>query len=364
MIDPRTLVPLDLETIVESVSRTHRLVVAHEAVVHGGFGAELAAQVQAPRSTSSTRRSRGWAHRSRRFRSARRSRTPGYRAATKCRSRPRNACNPVIARVPEVVMRPDSSRTVPLSGFVSTRGPWGYSLALVSILGHRVLRTEDAALPPRPRARYVENLPLEGALHVTFVRSPIAHARSTASTPAAARRLPGVAGLHRRRRRPRPMFAAAVPASTAGMARPLVATDVVRFVGEIVAVVVSEDRAHGRRRRRARDRRLRPAAGRRRSRGGARGRGAALPRRGHERRGARRSRSRRTATTCSTAATSSCPGTLVSQRMAPCPLEPRSTAAEVGDRRPAHRLARRRRRRTRTATRSRASSGSSRTRCA
>jgi acetoin:2,6-dichlorophenolindophenol oxidoreductase subunit beta len=47
VVDPRTLVPLDLETILESVSRTHRLVVAHEAVAHGGFGAEIAAQVQA-----------------------------------------------------------------------------------------------------------------------------------------------------------------------------------------------------------------------------------------------------------------------------------------------------------------------------
>ncbi len=46
VIDPRTLVPLDLDTIVDSVSRTHRLVVAHEAVRHGGFGAEIAAQVQ------------------------------------------------------------------------------------------------------------------------------------------------------------------------------------------------------------------------------------------------------------------------------------------------------------------------------
>ena len=46
VIDPRTLVPLDLETILESVARTHRLVVAHEAVRTGGFGAELAAQVQ------------------------------------------------------------------------------------------------------------------------------------------------------------------------------------------------------------------------------------------------------------------------------------------------------------------------------
>jgi pyruvate dehydrogenase E1 component beta subunit len=46
VVDPRTLVPLDLEAIVESVARTHRVVVAHEAVAHGGFGAEIAAQVQ------------------------------------------------------------------------------------------------------------------------------------------------------------------------------------------------------------------------------------------------------------------------------------------------------------------------------
>jgi pyruvate/2-oxoglutarate/acetoin dehydrogenase E1 component len=45
VIDPRTLVPLDLETIVESVRRTNRLVVAHEAVRQGGFGAEIAAAV-------------------------------------------------------------------------------------------------------------------------------------------------------------------------------------------------------------------------------------------------------------------------------------------------------------------------------
>ena len=46
VIDPRTLVPLDLDTIVESVRKTGRLVIAHEAVEHGGVGAEIAAQVQ------------------------------------------------------------------------------------------------------------------------------------------------------------------------------------------------------------------------------------------------------------------------------------------------------------------------------
>jgi pyruvate/2-oxoglutarate/acetoin dehydrogenase E1 component len=47
VIDPRTLVPLDLDTIAESVGRTNRLLIAHEAVEQGGFGAELAARVQA-----------------------------------------------------------------------------------------------------------------------------------------------------------------------------------------------------------------------------------------------------------------------------------------------------------------------------
>jgi pyruvate/2-oxoglutarate/acetoin dehydrogenase E1 component len=46
VIDPRTLVPLDMAAIVASVERTNRLVVAHEAVRHGGFGAEIAAQAQ------------------------------------------------------------------------------------------------------------------------------------------------------------------------------------------------------------------------------------------------------------------------------------------------------------------------------
>ena len=46
VIDPRTLVPLDLEPIADSVRRTGRAVIAHEAALHGGFGAELAAQLQ------------------------------------------------------------------------------------------------------------------------------------------------------------------------------------------------------------------------------------------------------------------------------------------------------------------------------
>jgi pyruvate dehydrogenase E1 component beta subunit len=46
VIDPRTLVPLDVGTLADSVRRTGRAVIAHEAVTIGGFGAELAATMQ------------------------------------------------------------------------------------------------------------------------------------------------------------------------------------------------------------------------------------------------------------------------------------------------------------------------------
>lgn len=45
VIDLRTIVPMDMETIYESVKKTHRLVVAHEAVKTGGVGGEIAASV-------------------------------------------------------------------------------------------------------------------------------------------------------------------------------------------------------------------------------------------------------------------------------------------------------------------------------
>jgi acetoin:2,6-dichlorophenolindophenol oxidoreductase subunit beta len=46
VVDPRTLLPLDEDAIVNSVKKTNRCVVAHEAVTRMGFGAEIAAVVQ------------------------------------------------------------------------------------------------------------------------------------------------------------------------------------------------------------------------------------------------------------------------------------------------------------------------------
>jgi pyruvate/2-oxoglutarate/acetoin dehydrogenase E1 component len=45
VIDPRTIVPLDIDTIVESVKKTGRLVTVHEAHRTNGMGAEIAAEV-------------------------------------------------------------------------------------------------------------------------------------------------------------------------------------------------------------------------------------------------------------------------------------------------------------------------------
>jgi len=46
VIDLRTLMPIDIDTIVKSVEKTGRVVIAHEATLTSGFGAELAALVQ------------------------------------------------------------------------------------------------------------------------------------------------------------------------------------------------------------------------------------------------------------------------------------------------------------------------------
>jgi acetoin:2,6-dichlorophenolindophenol oxidoreductase subunit beta len=46
VVDPRTLLPLDEQALVDSVKKTNRCVTAHEAIVRGGFGSELAAVLQ------------------------------------------------------------------------------------------------------------------------------------------------------------------------------------------------------------------------------------------------------------------------------------------------------------------------------
>jgi pyruvate dehydrogenase E1 component beta subunit len=46
VIDPRTVQPLDTETLVASVRKTNRALIVHEAVEFGGIGAEISSQIQ------------------------------------------------------------------------------------------------------------------------------------------------------------------------------------------------------------------------------------------------------------------------------------------------------------------------------
>src|SRR5579875_1604411 len=62
--------------------------------------------------------------------------------------------------------------------------------AMATFVGQRVRRREDPRFL-RGQACYVDDLPLEGALHVTFVRSPWAHAKITGIDAAGVREIPG-----------------------------------------------------------------------------------------------------------------------------------------------------------------------------
>jgi pyruvate dehydrogenase E1 component beta subunit len=46
VIDPRTIQPFDTQMVIESVKKTHRVMIVHEAVRFGGIGGEIAAQIQ------------------------------------------------------------------------------------------------------------------------------------------------------------------------------------------------------------------------------------------------------------------------------------------------------------------------------
>ena len=114
-----------------------------------------------------------------------------------------------------------------------------------SILGNRVLRKEDPKFLTSG-GKYVDDLNdeplLQGALHVTYVRSSVAHGRILSIDTSDAESMPGVVAV----------FTAAslelqpVPAAFNPMvARTLLASDKVRYVGEPIAAVVTETREQG-----------------------------------------------------------------------------------------------------------------------
>jgi carbon-monoxide dehydrogenase large subunit len=110
-----------------------------------------------------------------------------------------------------------------------------------SILGTRVLRVEDPELLTG-RGTFVGNLRLPNLTYAAFVRSPLAHAVVDSVDVSAAASAPGVlAAWHAGDLGIAPYhgFMVLNPAC----ARPPLATDKVRFVGEPVAIVVAESQA-------------------------------------------------------------------------------------------------------------------------
>jgi carbon-monoxide dehydrogenase large subunit len=112
----------------------------------------------------------------------------------------------------------------------------------MSILGTRVVRTEDPRLLTAG-GTYTDDLrlpELAGALRVTFVRSPVAHAEITGIDAKVALDSPGVVAV---------LTAADAddlpPAGDRPTTEPLLAADRVRYVGEPVAIVLTEDSYQG-----------------------------------------------------------------------------------------------------------------------
>jgi carbon-monoxide dehydrogenase large subunit len=107
-----------------------------------------------------------------------------------------------------------------------------------------VLRTEDPELLVGA-GKFVSDLDLDGCLHATFVRSDMAHARIDGIDTSAAADAPGVVGVFTAADLELAPFHGFVKVADV-FARPPLATDVVRFVGEPLAVILAETPAQGR----------------------------------------------------------------------------------------------------------------------
>ncbi|HUZ24876.1 MAG TPA: xanthine dehydrogenase family protein molybdopterin-binding subunit [Streptosporangiaceae bacterium] len=117
----------------------------------------------------------------------------------------------------------------------------------MSILGTRVLRTEDPRFLTTGGV-YTEDVVderLSGACHLFFVRSPIAHAAITGIDVSAAREAPGVVAVFTGADLADLPLRKGFPMMNQEMVQHLLATDTVRFVGEPVAVVVTEEPYQG-----------------------------------------------------------------------------------------------------------------------
>lgn len=114
----------------------------------------------------------------------------------------------------------------------------------MSILGNRVLRKEDPRFLTEG-GTYVNDVEVDGAAWVTYVRSTFAHARITGVDTAEARLSSGVIDVITAADLDVGPLDPDVAILNMAMKRPLLADGVVRFVGEPVVAILSETREQG-----------------------------------------------------------------------------------------------------------------------
>jgi aerobic carbon-monoxide dehydrogenase large subunit len=112
-----------------------------------------------------------------------------------------------------------------------------------SLLGTEVVRVEDPDLL-LGRATFIDNLRVDGMLHAAFVRSEVAHGDLLGVDVDEALALPGVVAVLTAADLDVPRFHAFGMALNEACARPALADGRVRFVGEPVAVVLADTKAH------------------------------------------------------------------------------------------------------------------------
>ena len=114
----------------------------------------------------------------------------------------------------------------------------------MSILGTRVVRIEDPRFL-KGEGTYIANLELPGAKHLTFVRSQMAHAKILGIDATEALSMPGVHEVWTAADVDLDPAPAGHPFMNQAIKYPFVVKDTARFVGDIVAIVVSDTKTQG-----------------------------------------------------------------------------------------------------------------------
>jgi carbon-monoxide dehydrogenase large subunit len=111
----------------------------------------------------------------------------------------------------------------------------------MSILGNRVVRREDPKFLT-VGGTYVADLDLPGSVHVSFVRSSMAHAKIVSVDTSGAKAMPGVVAVYTNEDLGMARMPTIMGMTNEAMTAPMLASGTVRYVGEPIVAIVAESR--------------------------------------------------------------------------------------------------------------------------